>query len=79
MRLYYGGPRGHGEREMGSVPENGRALTFDTRDSHAWMVRSWGGVTMLELPPLAGRASSTVDIRECALQGARRQLHQGWR
>ena len=85
MRVYYGGVGGVGgagglvEHEVGVVQPHGHSLTLDARDSHAWMVRTWGGTTLLELPESAARVSSTIDILECALRPTARQLHHGWR
>ena len=65
---------------MGYLRARGPALTLDARDTHAWAVRSWSGVNVLELPPKEGRGSSTVDVFECELtRAAHRPLHHGWR
>ena len=65
------------ETEMGYLRANGATLTLETRDSHAYAVRSWSGVTVLEVPPSEGRRTSTIDVYECEL--AKRALHQGWK
>ena len=71
------------ELEMGSLRAHGPPLTFDTRDSHAWVARSWSGVTMLEVAPHGGRPSGTIDVHECDLARPSRDgsttLHHGWR
>ena len=68
------GGSGGSSRQVGVLHPRGPPLTFETVDVHAWTVRTWGGVTLLELPPQLGRSSATIDIRECALHRARRQL-----
>ena len=79
LKLLYLPPNGGREVEMASLRPRA-AVTLEARDSHAWAVRSWGGVTVLELPPSEARRSSTIDVYECELRGARRrQLHHGWR
>ena len=65
------------ETEMGYLRANGATLTLETRDSHAYALRSWSGVTVLEVPPSEGRRTSTIDVYECEL--AKRALHQGWK
>ena len=69
------------EVDMGSLRAYGAPLTFHTRDTHAWVVRSWGGVTLLEVPPRAGRRSGTIDVHECELRASQpgAGLHHGWR
>ena len=80
LRLVYVPPPGGREVDMGVLRPRGAPLTVDARDSHAWSVRSWGGVSMLELTPSETRRTSTIDVHECELRGARRkQLHGGWR
>ena len=74
-----GGSGGVSSRQVGVLHQRGPPLTFETVDLHAWTVRTWGGDTLLELPFQLGRPSATIDIRECALHRARRQLHEGWR
>ena len=85
VRLYHqtvgstGGAMGATGREVGALQPRGPPLTFDTVDVHAWTVKTWAGVTLLELPARIGRLSGTVDIHECARNPVRRALHQGWR
>lgn len=82
VKLFYVPPGPAREVEMGSLRAHGPPLTFDTLDSHAWVARSWSGVTMLEVAPRGGRPSSTVDVRECDLARSSRKgsaLHYGWR
>eukprot|EP00966_Prymnesium_polylepis_P245528 5680221-Prymnesium_polylepis.1 len=64
---------------MGALGGDGTSLTFETSDAHAWAVRSWGGVKVLELAPHEGRAArTTIDLYECDLSSAARRLHYGW-
>jgi len=79
LKVYYVSESSE-EVPMGSLDADGHAVTFESSDSHAWVVRSWGGVTVLEVQPLHGRAArTTVDIYECNLSSAARRLHYGWK
>ncbi len=79
LKLYHCGGAAAADVEVGVLQPGGRALTFETSDAHAWAARSFGGVTVLELPPREGRRTSTVDIYECDLHASQRRLHRGWR
>ena len=82
VKLFHLPASGGREVEMGELRANGPPLTFTARDSHAWAARSWGGATMLELPPREGRRSSTIDIFECEPRGPVHRagnLHDGWK
>ena len=69
-----------GRRSRWAISRSPARRSRSRRDAHAWAVRSWGGVTVLELPPSETRRTSTVDVYECDLRGGRhRQLHGGWR
>ena len=78
VKLFHAAEDGQ-QTEMGTLPANGHALTFETRDTHGWAAKSFSGITLLELPPGAVRTSQTVDVHECDLNSANRRLHHGWR
>mmetsp|Transcript_12558 Transcript_12558/g.28652 ORF Transcript_12558/g.28652 Transcript_12558/m.28652 type:complete len:212 (+) Transcript_12558:680-1315(+) len=68
------------EIDMGTLFAEGQSLTFDSSDNHAWVVRSFGGVTIMELNSFAKRPQRlTIDIYECDLATAARRLHYGWK
>ena len=79
LRVFFVSQGGE-EVVMGALNADGHTLTFESSDSHAWALRSWGGVTVMELEPLQGRAAlTTVDVYECDLASAGRRLHYGWK
>lgn len=79
LRLYYVG-EAREEVHLGSLDVDGHALTFESSDNHAWVVRTWGGVTVMEVEPLEGRAAqTTINIYDCDLSSAARRLHNGWK
>mmetsp|Transcript_21291 Transcript_21291/g.48942 ORF Transcript_21291/g.48942 Transcript_21291/m.48942 type:complete len:305 (-) Transcript_21291:241-1155(-) len=79
VRLYYERPtRGEGV-EVGVVEGGGGTLTFESAETHAWVARSFSGVTVMELPPFSKQPPrATAEIYECDLSTAGRKLHFGW-
>ena len=72
VRIFYRYTKGNGEeKEMGTLRGRGLALTFETRTAHAWVVKTWSGITLLEVPPSETRSTATIDVHECDLRAFR--------